>query len=146
MENVHRRNGCLSVMPGSHKGELLDHVYPTWQGGVNKMYYAIKDIDPNKLKLVYLEMEKGDTVFFHPLLIHGSGANITSGFRKAISCHFAASECHYIDVSGTVQDAFKQEVEQLAAKKFDLPKDKKIDINDVWRMKSRLVCGKRINL
>jgi hypothetical protein len=45
-----------------------------------------------------------------------------------------------------VQDAFKQEVEQLAAKKFDLPKDKKIDINDVWRMKSRLVCGKRINL
>lgn len=27
-------------------------------------------------------MEKGDTVFFHPLLIHGSGINKTSGFRK----------------------------------------------------------------
>ncbi len=25
---------------------------------------------------VYLDMEIGDTVFFHPLLIHGSGANL----------------------------------------------------------------------
>ncbi|CAF3979392.1 unnamed protein product, partial [Rotaria sp. Silwood1] len=24
----------------------------------------------------------GDTVLFHPLLIHGSGTNRTSGFRK----------------------------------------------------------------
>lgn len=30
-------------------------------------------------------MEKGDTVFFHPLLIHGSGINKTSGFRKVRS-------------------------------------------------------------
>jgi hypothetical protein len=28
------------------------------------------------------EMESGDTVFFHPLLIHGSGMNRTEDFRK----------------------------------------------------------------
>ena len=77
----------------------------------------------------YLSMEAGDTVFFHPLLIHGryclfafvaafhlfpiicriflstqllsdpprdSGANTTKGFRKAISCHYASSDCQYI--------------------------------------------------
>lgn len=27
----------------------------------------------------YVEMEAGDTVFFHPLIIHGSGANKTDG-------------------------------------------------------------------
>jgi ectoine hydroxylase-related dioxygenase (phytanoyl-CoA dioxygenase family) len=51
------------------------------KGGVNKMYYGIHDFDPNAPR-VHLEMETGDTVFFHPLLIHGSGMNRTQGFRK----------------------------------------------------------------
>ena len=60
---------------------------------------------------VYLEMHPGDTVFFHPLLIHGSGANTTTGFRKAISCHYASSShCHYIDVKGTNQQLIADEV------------------------------------
>jgi phytanoyl-CoA hydroxylase len=59
------------------------------------MYYGIQDYDIGKANLVHLEMEKGDTVFFHPILIHGSGANRTEGFRKAISCHYAASECKF---------------------------------------------------
>ena len=59
------------------------------------MYYGIQDFDFKNTNLVHLEMEQGDTVFFHPLLIHGSGANRTAGFRKAISCHYAASECKF---------------------------------------------------
>ena len=51
------------------------------QNGVNKMYHGVKDFDPNA-PMVHLEMEKGDTVFFHPILIHGSGMNRTKGFRK----------------------------------------------------------------
>lgn len=45
------------------------------------MYHGIMDFDP-AAKRVHLEMEAGDTVFFHPLLIHGSGMNRTDGFRK----------------------------------------------------------------
>ena len=45
------------------------------------MYHGIKDM-PTGVEPLYLEMEPGDTVFFHPLLIHGSGANKTAGFRK----------------------------------------------------------------
>jgi ectoine hydroxylase-related dioxygenase (phytanoyl-CoA dioxygenase family) len=33
-------------------------------------------------------LDLGDTVFFHPILIHGSGPNRTQGFRKAISTHY----------------------------------------------------------
>lgn len=147
MERINRQNGCLCVIPGSHKGEFLKHEYPQWEGGVNKMYYGIQSIDPSQAPLAYLEMEKGDTVFFHPLLIHGSGANRTNGFRKAISCHYAASECEYIDVTGSIQESYKIEVEELMKKKFaDKIGNKKPDINDLWRIKSRVVAGKRINL
>lgn len=106
------------------------------------MYYGIQDIDLSTMKLVHLDMEKGDTVFFHPILIHGSGANRTQGFRKAISCHYAASECDYIDLTGTIQEEFKKEVEEIAAKKASA----KVDVRDVWRFKSRLAAGERINL
>lgn len=106
------------------------------------MYYGIQNMtDEMRAKLVYLEMNTGDTVLFHPILIHGSGANRTQGFRKAISCHYAASECEYIDLTGTIQEEFKREVETLA--KF---KGSDVDIIDVWRFKSRLVCGERIHL
>lgn len=45
------------------------------------MYHGIQNFDSN-LPMVHLEMEAGDTVFFHPVLVHGSGANRTQGFRK----------------------------------------------------------------
>ena len=31
MEKVHVLNGCLVVVPGTHKGELLVHEYPKWE-------------------------------------------------------------------------------------------------------------------
>jgi phytanoyl-CoA hydroxylase len=78
MERITRQNGCLVVLPGTHKGELIAHDYPKWEGGVNKMYYGIQSVtDEMREKLVHLEMNAGDTVFFHPILIHGSGANRT---------------------------------------------------------------------
>lgn len=82
MQKVNMDNGCLVVIPGTHTGELLKHGYPEWQA-VNKMYHGIMDYDLSHRKnATYLEMEAGDTVFFHPILIHGSGSNKTTGFRK----------------------------------------------------------------
>ena len=31
MEKVNRSNGCLVVLPGTHHGKLLQHVYPDWK-------------------------------------------------------------------------------------------------------------------
>ncbi|KAK6022151.1 Phytanoyl-CoA dioxygenase [Ostertagia ostertagi] len=31
MEKVNRANGCLVVVPGTHKGTLLPHSYPKWE-------------------------------------------------------------------------------------------------------------------
>uniref|UniRef100_A0A146LRN9 phytanoyl-CoA dioxygenase n=1 Tax=Lygus hesperus TaxID=30085 RepID=A0A146LRN9_LYGHE len=134
MERITLENGCLVVLPGTHKGPLLQHDYPNWEGGVNKAYHGIQGLD--SYKTVPLIMEKGDTVFFHPLLIHGSGANRTQGFRKAISCHYAASDCHYINVENTIQEGIAREIEEMAKKK-GFP----VTMQEVWQLRSRLVRG-----
>jgi len=144
MEPVTRQNGCLVVVPGSHKGSLLPHVYPEWEGGVNKMYHGIQNFDPS-MRRIHLEMDTGDTVFFHPILVHGSGANRTAGFRKAISCHYAASECYYIDVRGTSQENINDEVMEIARKRLG-PNVQGLSYEDIWRYRARLVTGKQINL
>ncbi|KAK7823892.1 hypothetical protein U0070_020563 [Myodes glareolus] len=123
MEHTDRNNGCL--------------------GGVNKMYHGILDYKQDNNR-VYVEMEKGDTVFFHPLLIHGSGRNKTQGFRKAISCHYASSDCHYIDVKGTSQESIEDEVKEVAERHHGV--DSSIELKDIWMLRSRSVKGERINL
>lgn len=42
---------------------------------------------------------------------------VCQGFRKAITCHYAASECEYIDVRGTTQENIAKEFEEIANKK-----------------------------
>ena len=43
----------------------------------------MKDYD-SSAPLTYVEMDLGDTAFFHSLLIHGSGMNRTADFRKVL--------------------------------------------------------------
>ncbi|XP_039648100.1 phytanoyl-CoA dioxygenase, peroxisomal-like isoform X2 [Perca fluviatilis] len=142
MEKVDRQNGCLVVLPGTHTGTLQEHDYPEWEGGVNKMYHGVRNYDPQRPR-VHLEMEKGDTVFFHPLLMHGSGMNKTQGFRKAISCHYASADCYYIDVKGTSQENIENEVKDIANRKYGLDE---ITFKDTWALRGRLVQGERTSL
>ncbi|XP_003468678.1 phytanoyl-CoA dioxygenase, peroxisomal [Cavia porcellus] len=141
MEHIDRSNGCLVVLPGSHKSSLKPHGYPEWEGGVNIVFHGIQDYQKDNAR-VHLIMDKGDTVFFHPLLIHGSGRNRTQGFRKAISCHFASSSCHYIDVKGTNQENVEKEVMKI----FNKMGLTDVSLKDFWKFRARLVKGERINL
>ncbi|XP_046288477.1 phytanoyl-CoA dioxygenase, peroxisomal isoform X1 [Marmota monax] len=143
MEHIDRKNGCLAVLPGTHKLPLMPHDYPQWEGGVNSMYHGIQDYDKDHAR-VHLVMEKGDTVFFHPLLIHGSGRNQTQGFRKSISCHFASANCHYIDVKGTVQENIEKEFLGKADRLYGT--ESGLNFKDIWMFRGRLVKGERITL
>ncbi|XP_077879649.1 phytanoyl-CoA dioxygenase, peroxisomal-like isoform X1 [Ictidomys tridecemlineatus] len=143
MEHIDRNNGCLAVLPGTHKLPLKPHDYPQWEGGVNTMYHGIQDYAKDHAR-VHLVMEKGDTVFFHPLLIHGSGRNQTQGFRKAISCHFVSADCHYIDVKGTSQENIEKEVLE-SARKF-CGDANNTDLKDFMMSRAQLVKGERTNL
>lgn len=37
MERVNEDNGCLVVIPGTHKGKLLPHDYPQWNVSLFKL-------------------------------------------------------------------------------------------------------------
>ncbi|XP_012516421.1 PREDICTED: phytanoyl-CoA dioxygenase, peroxisomal [Propithecus coquereli] len=143
MEHIDRNNGCLSVLPGTHKGPLQPHDYPQWEGGVNIMFHGIQNFKDYDAR-VHVEMEKGDTIFFHPLLIHGSGQNKTQGFRKAISCHFSSADGYYIDVKGTTQENIEKELQGIASRAYGL--DDSVTMKDLWKFRARLVKGERTNL
>lgn len=85
-----RKHGCLAVLPGSHQGALMDHDYPDWEY-VNHGFYGVSGIDLEAR--VHVDMEPGDTLLFHPLIVHGSGRNRSGEFRRAISVHYAAASC-----------------------------------------------------
>lgn len=85
-----RETGCLAVVPASHKGELFDHAAPDWEY-VNAGFFGVQEQDVGES--VFVEMQRGDTLLFHPLLIHGSGSNGSQSFRRAISSHYASGDC-----------------------------------------------------
>jgi len=140
MEHVHSKNGCLILIPGSHRRTLQPHEYPNWGGAVNKMYHGIQDATLHD-QTINVEMQAGDTVFFHPLLIHGSGANMTEGFRKAISCHYASGDCNYIETVGTTQEGIGKEIEAISKKR-----GYELTFMDVWKFRAHLVRGQRGNM
>ena len=90
LADTNPRNGCLAVIPGSHKGGLLTHGEPDWQY-VNAGFFGIQDLDLSRRR--HVPMAAGDTLLFHPLLIHGSGRNRSNACRRAISAHYAAAGC-----------------------------------------------------
>jgi phytanoyl-CoA hydroxylase len=103
LEHVHRDNGCLFVRPGSHAKALKPHSKPP-DGRANAGYLGIdgannEDESEHDDELVYVEMQPGDVVFFHPLLQHGSARNVTGGFRRAISTHYVSTDCVFFDTA-----------------------------------------------
>ncbi|XP_074037116.1 phytanoyl-CoA dioxygenase, peroxisomal isoform X2 [Leptinotarsa decemlineata] len=114
MERLDEKNGCLHVIPGSHNGPLYNHEYP--EGNKHKLYHEVTGM--NHLPKLHVIMEKGDTIFFHSLLLHGSGPNFTKGFRKAISCHYADSNCTFMDIN---YGRMAKEIEDMEETKTGVP-------------------------
>ncbi len=100
-----RENGCLAVIPGSHRGGLLPHGDVDWEH-VNFGFFGIEDVDAEGR--VHVEMAPGDTLLFHPLLVHGSGRNKSAGFRRAIAAHYASADCERPDVPHKRQPVMKR--------------------------------------
>ena len=75
-----RTNGCLRIIPGSHKnGCLPGKDDGTQLGG----FYTSEDVF-DEADAVELEIPAGSLVFFDPHSIHGSNANTTIKARRAM--------------------------------------------------------------
>ncbi len=70
-----RANGCLQVIPGSHRRGLIQHEeIEDWQ---------IREDKIDEENVVFAVMSPGDVLFLHPLTLHASGANLSSEPRLA---------------------------------------------------------------
>jgi ectoine hydroxylase-related dioxygenase (phytanoyl-CoA dioxygenase family) len=79
------QNGCLWVLPGSHKAPIQRHV-PDRRPAANKGYLEIVDADFSNR--VAVTMEKGDVLFFHSFLMHMSTDNAADERRAAMVYHY----------------------------------------------------------
>ncbi|KAI9019872.1 hypothetical protein DFJ74DRAFT_674746 [Hyaloraphidium curvatum] len=158
LTDVTKANGCLVVIPGSHKEGLVEHDVPRWMQG-NAGFHTTRDAvwkgegdyaeqeGRGKRKLVFAEMAPGDTIFFHPMIIHGSGFNRTKECRKSITVHYASSRSRYFPPqvhSGTVQEYIAREVLEslLKVPKAEATVDRAQQAQiDNWRNTSRIICG-----
>jgi phytanoyl-CoA hydroxylase len=86
MEYTNEENGCLYVIPGSHKSGLLPHgkvknveEHESWTD-------ETEGIDLSEEIPVILN--KGDILIFDSLLIHSSTRNRSNRWRRSYVCHY----------------------------------------------------------
>ena len=96
---ANRENGCLQVIGGSHKLGRIEHGFAGEQVGASQHYV---DLALNIMPLIYVELEPGDALFFHPNLLHRSAANLSDKARwSLISVYNRQSNIGYNEPNGS---------------------------------------------
>ncbi|MDF3076471.1 MAG: Phytanoyl-CoA dioxygenase protein 1 [Sphingobacteriaceae bacterium] len=94
-----KENGCLQVIKGSHKMGRVEHGFAGEQVGASQTYV---DLALKTMELVYVELEPGDALFFHPNLLHRSEANLSDKSRwSLISVYNRQSNVPYNETSNS---------------------------------------------
>jgi ectoine hydroxylase-related dioxygenase (phytanoyl-CoA dioxygenase family) len=75
--------GCLMVMPGSQSLGILDHDMEV----LGKRHFP-SSVFGREVR--YVEMQKGDLLLFHSLLLHSSSLNMSSTVRLSIQARYSA--------------------------------------------------------
>lgn len=76
-------NGCLMVMPGSHRMGIVEHDTET----LGKRHFPSRVFDR---EVRYVEMMRGDILLFHSLLLHSSSLNMSSTTRLSVQARYSA--------------------------------------------------------
>jgi ectoine hydroxylase-related dioxygenase (phytanoyl-CoA dioxygenase family) len=84
LDNATLENGCLFFIPGSHKQTNFDKItIGRNMDGLFDTYPQLKNTMP-----VAAPMKAGSCSFHNGLTVHGANANMTSGFRRAMTCAY----------------------------------------------------------
>ncbi len=84
LDNATLENGCLFFIPGSHKQTNFDKItIGRNMDGIFEVYPGLKNTMP-----IAAPMKAGSCSFHNGLTVHGANANMTSGFRRAMTCAY----------------------------------------------------------
>ena len=85
VDKATKENGCLQVIPGSHKMGRINHILSGDQAGADmervQELLKIRDKD-------YCEMDPGDALFFHSNVLHSSDPNNSENSRWTMICAY----------------------------------------------------------
>jgi phytanoyl-CoA hydroxylase len=93
LDPVHRANGTLSVVPGSHKLKLRRHEA---REGINFGAFAAEGAEEDeafRARAIDMALSPGDCLLFSTRLLHRSGGNETDQHRRVITLHMASATC-----------------------------------------------------
>jgi ectoine hydroxylase-related dioxygenase (phytanoyl-CoA dioxygenase family) len=94
---ANKANGCLQIIPGSHKLGRVNHGFAGEQVGADRVFV---DNALKTMPLMYCELEPGDALIFHSNLLHRSEANLSDHPRwSVISCYCSQSNLAYNETS-----------------------------------------------
>ncbi len=89
LDDANVENGCLWVLPGSHRAGVL---YPTRPHSDPEFDSTPEGHAFNAAGEIPVEVSKGSVVFFNGYLLHRSKRNRTSGSRRALVNHYMSSQ------------------------------------------------------
>jgi ectoine hydroxylase-related dioxygenase (phytanoyl-CoA dioxygenase family) len=73
-------NGCVHYVPGSHKWNLLP--ITGLANDMSSIESVLTDEQKSQFKPIPIELKKGECSFHHPLMVHGSYANVSDRPRR----------------------------------------------------------------
>lgn len=79
ISNVTEENGCMRMIPGSHKAPLVEHVDTFGEDNLLTRGQTVPDVD--EAAAVAVPLKPGQLSLHHPRIVHGSGPNM-SGERR----------------------------------------------------------------
>ena len=93
LDEVTVENGCMYVVPGSHKLGAVDHSEPWMVGERKDMKIPDAAIDRERERPVTLRA--GGCSFHHGLIQHRSGSNRTQSFRRGLATHYMTAKSRW---------------------------------------------------
>ena len=81
LDDADESNGCVQYIPGSHRWDLLP--ITGLAGDMNAIREVLSEEQWSQFRPSPAVLKKGEAVFHHPLMIHGSRENTTDRPRRA---------------------------------------------------------------
>lgn len=90
IDNQNKENGCLKIFDKSHKAGKLKFQNIVNINGSHKRRVMPTDLDKlyKKYKIIDIELNQGDAIFFNHLLVHGSSNNLSPYSRLTALLQF----------------------------------------------------------
>ena len=103
LDDATLQNGCLYILPGSQTmtdfkpGGIGENM-----GELTAQYPVLADIEP-----VPVTVSAGDAIYIDGMVAHGAGPNMTTGYRRAMTCAYMPDGATFNGKRNILSDAYQ---------------------------------------